>query len=369
VVLYNDPHALDGECGLPDGVRQVYDLGLANGGTDRDRMRLRDGVTSSAAAQRVEALWRRARGGERRPLTGADRTLDRIALNTLGVSTEELREVLPRFDALDDLLAWSDARAGGVDREALDRFEAAVAGAPAPEAVRRRIEALEASEPVLGGDELRGWDENGYVIVPAVITPDQVRDLADVIWTVVGADPDDPATWRLTDHGIMVQLFQHPALTPARTSPRLLKAFAQIWGTADLWTSLDRVSFNPPVRPGVEFPGPRLHWDISLVPPVIFQVQGMIYLTDTTAEQGAFEAVPGFHKRIDAWLESLGEEVDPRRVDLSAGARRIAANAGDLIIWRSALPHGASPNTSNHPRLAQYVTQYPASLRPAERWR
>jgi len=332
-------------------------------------MRLQDGVTGSAAAQRVEAVWRRARGGERRPLTGADRTLDRIALNTLGIATEELREVLPRFDALEDLLAWSDARAGGLDREALDRFEAMAAGAPAREAVRRRIEAIEAAEPVLGEDELRFWDENGYVIVPAVISPDAVRALADVVWACVGADPEDPATWRLTDHGIMVQLFQHPALTPARTSPRLLKAFAQIWGTADLWTSLDRVSFNPPVRPGVEFPGPRLHWDISLVPPVVFQVQGVIYLTDTTAEQGAFEAVPGLHKRIDAWLENLGEGVDPRTVDLSAEARRIAANAGDLIIWHSALAHGASPNTGDRPRLAQYVTQYPASLRQAERWR
>ena len=87
------------------------------------RMRLQDGVTGSAAAHRVEALWRRARGGERRPLRGADRTLDRIALNTLGVSSEELREVLPRFDAFDDLLAWSDARAGGLDRGAIDRFE------------------------------------------------------------------------------------------------------------------------------------------------------------------------------------------------------------------------------------------------------
>jgi hypothetical protein len=331
-------------------------------------MRLQDGVTGSAAAHRVEAVWRRARGGERRPLTGADRALDRIALNTLGISTEELREVLPRFERLDDLLAWSDARAGGLDRQALDRFEAMAAGAPAPAAVRRRIEAIEAAAPVLGEADLRAWDENGYVVVPAVISQGEARDLAEVVWRAVGAHPDDPATWRLTDHGIMVQLFQHPALTPARTSPRLLKAFAQIWGTADLWTSLDRVSFNPPVRPGVEFPGPRLHWDISLVPPVVFQVQGMIYLTDTSAEQGAFEVVPGFHKRIDAWLESLGEG-DPRRVDLSAEARRVAAKAGDLIIWNSALPHGASPNTGGHPRLAQYVTQYPASLRLADRWR
>ena len=332
-------------------------------------MRVDDAATRSAAAQRVEAIWRRSRGGERRPLTGPDRTLNRIALNVLGISGEELREVLPRFEDFDGLLAWSEARRGGLDRDALERFEAMAAGAPTPEAVQRRIEAIEAAEPVLGPDELRFWGENGYVIVPHVITLAEVRALADVVWAFVGADPADPSTWRLTDHGIMVQLFQHPALTPGRTSPRLLKAFAQIWGTADLWTSLDRVSFNPPVRPGVEFPGPRLHWDISLVPPVSFQVQGMIYLTDTTAEQGAFEAAPGFHKRIDAWLEGLGDGDDPRSVDLSAGAKRIAADAGDLIIWHSALPHGASPNTGDRPRLAQYVTQYPATLRPADRWR
>ena len=332
-------------------------------------MRLSDEVTGSAAARRVEAIWRRARSGERRPLSGADRTLDRIALNTLGVATEELREVLPRFEALDDLLAWSAARAGGLDREALARFEAAASGAEAPAAARRRVEAIEAAEPVLNAEQLRFWDENGYVIVPGVITPAEAKALADMVWKEVGADPADPSTWRLTDHGIMVQLFQHPALTPARTSPRLKKAFAQIWGTADLWTSLDRVSFNPPVRPGVEFPGPQLHWDISLIPPVVFEVQGMIYLTDTSAEQGAFEVVPGFHKCIDAWLEGVGEGGDPRCIDLSGQARRIAANAGDLIIWHSALPHGASPNTGERPRMAQYVTQFPPSLRPAERWR
>ena len=332
-------------------------------------MRLQDGVTGSAAAQRAEAVWRRARAGETRRSNGADRTLDRIALNVLGISTEELREVLPRFDDFEALVAWSEARRGGPDHAALERFDATAAGAPPPESVRRRIEAIEAADPVLGPEDLRFWDENGYVVVPQVITPAEARALADVVWAAVGADPDDPATWGLTDHGIMVQLFQHPALNPGRTSPRLLKAFAQIWGTADLWTSLDRVSFNPPVRPGVAFPGPRLHWDISLAPPVAFQVQGMIYLTDTSAEQGAFEVAPGFHKRIDAWLDSLGEGVDPRRVDLSSEARRIAAGSGDLIIWHSALAHGASPNTGDRPRLAQYVTQFPATLQPADRWR
>jgi ectoine hydroxylase-related dioxygenase (phytanoyl-CoA dioxygenase family) len=37
----------------------------------------------------------------------------------------------------------------------------------------------------------------------------------------------------------------------------------------------------------------------------------------------------------------------------------VPAGAGDLVIWRHEIPHGASANRSNRPRLAQYVNHYP----------
>src|SRR5262245_2508331 len=116
-----------------------------------------DELTRSAAGRRVEAVWRRARGGERRPLTGHDRTLDRIALGALGISPGELREVLPRFEAIDDLLQWSDQRAT-VDRDAVARFEAIVDGAPTPPASQHRIAEIEAAPPVLSDAELAAWE-------------------------------------------------------------------------------------------------------------------------------------------------------------------------------------------------------------------
>ena len=43
----------------------------------------------------------------------------------------------------------------------------------------------------------------------------------------------------------------------------------------------------------------------------------------------------------------------------------VPGRAGDLIIWHSALPHSNSANTSNRPRLAQYITMWPVEGSPA----
>ena len=147
----------------------------------------------------------------------------------------------------------------------------------------------------------------------------------------------------------MVQLFQHPALEAARRSARIHKAFAQLWGTADLWATTDRMSFNPPETVDRPFPGPHLHWDVSLVPPIPLATQAILYLTDTSADQGALTLVPGFHRRIEAWLASLPAGADPRSQDLSAEARPIAAGAGDLIIWHQALPPRRQPQSFRSP--------------------
>jgi ectoine hydroxylase-related dioxygenase (phytanoyl-CoA dioxygenase family) len=95
---------------------------------------------------------------------------------------------------------------------------------------------------------------------------------------------------------------------------------------------------------------------------------GVLYLTDTAAEQGAFRLVPGFHRRLDAWLDDLGEQ-DPRSLDLEDEAVPIAGRAGDLIICRHDLPHGASPNRAGSPRLVQYLSMFPPWFEEQSVWR
>jgi len=92
-------------------------------------------------------------------------------------------------------------------------------------------------------------------------------------------------------------------------------------------------------------------------------VQGILYLTDTPAEQGAFSCIPGFHRRLDEWLQTLPPGADPREaIRREPGFIPIAGKAGDLVLWHHLLPHGSSPNRASLPRVAQYI-----SLRPT-RW-
>ena len=113
---------------------------------------------------------------------------------------------------------------------------------------------------------------------------------------------------------------------------------------------------------GFTFPGPHLHWDAELKPPMPFATQGIIYLTDTAETQGAFSCVPGFQNVIDEWLRALPSDVDAQTSIRKEKAVAIAGKASDLIIWHQSLPHGSSANRAAVPRIVQYLNMFP--MRP-----
>jgi len=300
-----------------------------------------------------------------------DRHLDQLVIHASGLGLEQtmsyLSRAAPSFEAFE---RWVVSTTGGVAPERVARINAAVAGHDAPAEIARALAAVAASEPVLGRSELACWDEHGYVVLHDAVAAAICEAAAQALWEHLGARPDDPETWyRSSDHGIMVQYFQHPAFEAVRRSPRIHKAFAQLWGTADLWATTDRVGFNVPEREGFLFPGPHLHWDVSVKTPIPFGTGGILYLTDTPPEQGAFTLVPGFQRWGEAWLKQLPPGANPRQQDLYAlGARPIGGRAGDLVIWHQALPHGASPNRGTKPRLVQYINMFPTQYEEQEEW-
>ncbi len=280
---------------------------------------------------------------------------------------ETYDHLLQKAPSFAEFEAWVVARNGGsIDAGRIARLNDALSdwgliGEPAdPDAA-----------PVLTDADLEFWDANGYVVVRDAVPPANCPAAVEAICAFLDVDVDRPETWYggPQGHSIWVPLLHHPALSANRESPRIHRAFAQLWDREDLWVNVDQTGFNPPEKPGWSFPGPHLHWDVSLAQPIPFGLQGILYLVDTPADQGAFTCVPGFHRAIEGWLAGLGEDEDPRRQDLSAGAVPIAGRAGDLVIWHHCLPHRSSPNRAKLPRIVQYLTLRPSTWGFNPEWR
>lgn len=209
------------------------------------------------------------------------------------------------------------------------------------------------------------WEENGYVVIPDAVPKENIDAVIDASWDFLEMDRNDPHDWYrdpLRTNG-MVEMYQHQALWDNRQHPNVYGVFSEIWGTEALWVSMDRVNFKLPVRPDQpDFDNKGfIHWDIDVQQePVPFMVQGVLYLSDTSLNQGGFQCIPGFHKEFHEWVKRQPDDWDPRRPDLSDyEIQSIPGKTGDLLIWHSLLLHGNGHNTSDRIRQAQYITMYP----------
>lgn len=255
---------------------------------------------------------------------------------------------------------------------------------------------------VLSSEDLAFWEANGYVIVKNAVPQENLDAMIRAIWDFLEVDGSDPEDWyrhkprERNDQedkspislAGMVEMYQHEAIWDNRQHPRVYGAFREIWGRDDLWVSLDRANMKPPVReqnPEWNHPG-MIHWDLDTSQdPIPFGVQGVLYLTDTAADQGGFQCVPGFHRTFAEWVKTQPADRNPRQPDLEGlTVEAIPGEAGDLLIWHRLLAHGNGHNRSNVPRLAQYITMSPArfddeeqrearvaswrEVRPMERW-
>ena len=319
----------------------------------------------------LRRFWARTQAQRRGAQVVAEGHLDKLLVHALGLGWEPTLQFLFKTGPdLEGFLDWIQVNAGTADPVRVERFNAAVRGEPVPKATQAQLDAIEAMDPVLTDEDLARWREHGFVVLRQAAPEGLIRQAAQALWEHLVADPADVESWyRAPTNGIMVQLFRHPALDRIHADPCIHKAFAQLWGSPDLWMTTDRCGFNVPVRPDRPFPGPDLHWDVSLHLPMPFGTQGILYLEDTPPEQGALTLVPGFQHRLTPWLASLPAGADPRSQDLHAlGSQPIPGRAGDLVIWHHALPHGSRPNLGARPRLVHYLDMVPFRMEIAPTW-
>ena len=240
------------------------------------------------------------------------------------------------------------------------------------------------------------WESDGYLIIPDAVPLSLARAASAAVRAYVGAEDGNKSSWYANTldiyedldadglkphHGPcgMAQMFHHSSLWALRQHPRLHSIFADLYGTRRLYVTADRAHFKPPqsdAYPAWSDPGPvhvGLHWDVDTRPsnwPVPYVMQGVVYLEDTAADQGALRVVPGFHTRLAAWSATQPANRSAERPTgaaaetLAAEAAPLEGKAGSLVVWHSLLPHGPAPNVGSAPRVSAYVTMLPVDAAP-----
>src|SRR5687767_9302793 len=95
---------------------------------------------------------------------------------------------------------------------------------------------------VLSEDDLRFFEENGYVVVPNAVSRENCEAVVDALYDFLEFDKNTSDDWYRAPHtpGGMVEMYQHPALWANRQSERIHGAMADLFGTEKLWVSIDR---------------------------------------------------------------------------------------------------------------------------------
>ncbi|ATO30213.1 phytanoyl-CoA dioxygenase [Bacillus atrophaeus] len=224
---------------------------------------------------------------------------------------------------------------------------------------------------VLSEEDWAFWKENGYVVIHDAVPKDYIERTANLIWEFEEKDPENPSDWyaparreiqmkELKNTG-MVELYHHQYLWDNRTHEKVYNAFVDIWGTDRLWATIDRCNLNLPIKPGYEYEG-FIHWDVDTsLDPLPVNVQGVLSLVDTDIEMGGFQCIPELYCNFEEWVQTQPADRNPYRPDTAGFTpTKVVTKAGDLLIFNSMLAHGIRANHSTKPRLAQYISMFPA---------
>jgi hypothetical protein len=198
----------------------------------------------------------------------------------------------------------------------------------------------------------------GFVVVRGAVPMDLIDALLSVICREFEIDLHDEGSW----YGppARLPLWGHQAQWDVRQHPDLHEAFAAAYGTERLWVSLDFPLYKPPHPSNASaehYDALPIHWDVDPRERHLFQ--GMVFLTDSPEERGAFRCVPALFSDVTGWFERHPDD-GPDDIDCEGHeVVRVPCQVGDLLIWDSRLPHGNGRNCDTSPRITQAVTMQP----------
>ncbi len=216
---------------------------------------------------------------------------------------------------------------------------------------------------MLTTEQKQAYDQAGYLLVTGLIPPEIAAAAEAAMWALLGAAPDDPASWADLPRGH--GSFDSPELLACYT-PAFLAAAARLGSDAPAPFRAPRSAYTINIYPrGGEWAWPAPHIDHALKEhghktfPRAFRVAAMTFLNDVAPRGGGTVVWPGSHRR----LEELARG-DPERYELMWSLNQglpeidlgppveLTPRRGDVLFYHSLCAHAGSMNTSQRPRFA-----------------
>ena len=215
----------------------------------------------------------------------------------------------------------------------------------------------------------RQLDQDGYCLLENIIDAAMLQRLRAVTDEVL-ARTDAAHFEAKRSQGSVIPVFEHPAMAELVAFPPVLAALAGLDFADPKWGSGFIIS-KPPHSPPLFWHQDGRFWDEPVCyTPQTIQCFLMIYLVDTTRQNGCLRVIPGSHIRRHplhdllpgAHAEDLGRMEDPEHLAYrqAAGEVDVPVRAGDVVMGSAQLLHAAHGNRSDRRRTNITLWYYPA---------
>lgn len=223
--------------------------------------------------------------------------------------------------------------------------------------------------PLSKADVEQFWKQ-GYLVIPGVLTPDEVQHYARLVADLLPRDLHIPEHWKVLSGRIKPfatpgnQTFDGPEFIPLWQHPKLYAAIVQILGYPNLLMRDGSIGITirndaPPDNP-LSHP---LHLDAAapeeadnfLFTPEEVEIGGCYYLTDVKPGGGGVHVVPGGHLIVEEEAKAApnGRQLYDRWNNIEhLKTIEATGNAGDFVVMHHLMPHAASHNHRSVTRLA-----------------
>jgi ectoine hydroxylase-related dioxygenase (phytanoyl-CoA dioxygenase family) len=225
---------------------------------------------------------------------------------------------------------------------------------------------------MLTAAQVESYREHGYLVVPDVLRPAELRELQDATRSLeeeaAGLTASDhrfqlepeKANGRALIYRVLDPILLHPVFERTMQLPRALDLVEDLLGTADIKLHHTKMFTKYPEK------GSAVHWhqDFAYFPHTNFDLFAVMFmLDDATEENGCLQVVSGSHMEgpighghadpNSAAVLDVGEQVRDRP------KLALRVPAGGVSVHHCCLLHGSGPNLSSQPRRA-FIVQYVA---------